>query len=432
MAKLDIIIPVYNLPEITINCLKSIRKYTKNYRIILIDNNSEPENLKLIKSELKNHNHFLISNDENLGFVKATNQGLATSTAPFVVLLNNDTEVEPEWAEKLMSTFNSFQKCGLVGPLTDNQNSWQYKESIYKKYQMLPSVIRVNGMIAFFCAMIKREVIQEVGYLSEKFGIGFGDDDYYCLKAQKAGFEIYLRTDVVIKHLHRTTFKKYFKNWEELQNINIEKYKELEKIELNPYEPGLVSIIIPHKKTRDISKTLESINNQTYKNFEIIVVEDKDNNANITRNLGYLKAKGEFLFFCDDDIILEPRCLEELVNALKICPDASFAYCNYRREGNLTGIVRARPWNFEALKNDNYISTMSLIRHKDFPPEGFDPNVRRLQDWDLWLRIGLSNKRGVFVDDILFTAIYTGDGITETEDYIKAKNFIKQKFNLFN
>ena len=54
-----------------------------------------------------------------------------------------------------------------------------------------------------------------------------------------------------------------------------------------------------------------------------------------------------------------------------------------------------------------YIHTMSLIRANDFPKHGWDENIKKLQDWDLWLTMSSQGKKGIFIDKFLFK-IYPG------------------------
>ena len=72
----QIIIPVWNQPDLTVKCLQSIKKYSKDYQVILVDNASEDEAFETINETLITMPHVLIRNTVNTGFVKATNQVL--------------------------------------------------------------------------------------------------------------------------------------------------------------------------------------------------------------------------------------------------------------------------------------------------------------------------------------------------------------------
>jgi GT2 family glycosyltransferase len=202
----DIIIPVWNQSDLTISCLKSIRKFTKNYRLMLINNGSEPEEWQIVHNELQNHEKWhVIVNPQNLGFVQAVNQGLKAVTAEYVVLMNNDTEAVPHWTEKLAEPFVHY-KVMLSGPLTTTPESWQGKYPKGKKGW----VLRETGMLAFFCTMFRSDIFKEIGLLDESFGVGFGDDDDYCMRVLKAGYKMALVQDLVIPHHHRSTFRKIY------------------------------------------------------------------------------------------------------------------------------------------------------------------------------------------------------------------------------
>lgn len=223
--KYEIIIPVWNQSELTVKCLQSIRKYTRDYQLIVINNGSEDAEWKAVLVELMEHKYVvIINNDENLGFVKAVNAGLRVCSAPFVVLMNNDTEAVKGWTEKLCEPFLKNRKVMLTGPLTTTAESWQGKYPKDKRGW----VIRERGMLAFFCTMFRSEVFDKVGLLDENFGVGFGDDDDYCMRVRRAGYLMALVQDLVIPHHHRSTFRKIYseETIKEMQDRAIKKYKE--------------------------------------------------------------------------------------------------------------------------------------------------------------------------------------------------------------
>lgn len=117
------------------------------------------------------------------------------------------------------------------------------------------------------------------------------------------------------------------------------------------------------------------------------------------RNTGFALSRGRFVIFLDADITMKPEMLEELLGALKSHQDASYAYGGFR-----FGLAHFRPIAFDPqfLKRMNYIHTSALIRREDFP--GFDESLKRFQDWDLWLTMLKSGKKGVAVKKTLFTA----------------------------
>lgn len=187
----------------------------------------------------------------------------------------------------------------------------------------------------------------------------------------------------------------------------------------------MISVIIPTWNDGPVlGRCLNSVFNQTFKDFEVIVVNDAstDNtlevlepyldritlinnppnlarNPNPTRMRGFQEAKGKFLLFLDSDIEMQPNMLELLYKALETHPRAAYAYGSFKfgfKE------FKAFPFNPERLRQMNYIHTSALIRREDFP--GFDPKIKKFQDWDVWLTMLGQGKQGVFVNQVIFKA----------------------------
>lgn len=193
----------------------------------------------------------------------------------------------------------------------------------------------------------------------------------------------------------------------------------------------MISIIIPTVGRSSIKTTQASLAGQVYKEFETIIIEDKERSgSNWARNMGYKKAKGEYLLFLDDDVVLDKYFLKKMFNTLEKYQDSSYAYCHYYRCGIFNDIFRAIPFSAEELKKRNYISTMSLVRKKDFV--GWDEKIKRYQDWDLWLSMLEKGKTGILIDETLFKANFRGRCITNKDlvSNLKARKIILDKHSL--
>jgi len=226
----------------------------------------------------------------------------------------------------------------------------------------------------------------------------------------------------------------------------------------------MISVIIPVYNNQEIlfKKTLPSLAKQSYKDFEVIIVDDgsdpqidlnyKDSlnikfyeiphgGAPKARNFGFEKSQGELVLFCDADLKLRPDCLARMKNVLDKNLDCSFVYSDFKY-----GWKSFQFWSFDLdkLKQNNYINTRSLLRRTDFP--GFDESLEKFQDWDLWLTICLNGHQGVYLPEILFKA-YTNQGAIshwlpkiiyqlpfikakEIDKYNKWKKIVQTKHNL--
>lgn len=186
-----------------------------------------------------------------------------------------------------------------------------------------------------------------------------------------------------------------------------------------------LSIIIPLRTGSHPYTTLQSLRNQTFKDFEIIVSQDEWANANRARNAGYALAAGsQFVLFSDDDITWRPDGIQAMIDALRAHPEASYSYGSYLMGDR---IQCTEPFDSETLKRRNFISTMTVIRRAYFP--GFDDSIERLQDWALWLAMLHRGYVGVHCGRIVFeTAVR--DGITRGGNvtYENAYQTVRSKY----
>lgn len=161
------------------------------------------------------------------------------------------------------------------------------------------------------------------------------------------------------------------------------------------------------------------------------MVKDKGRGANWARNEGFKQVDTEFVLFSDNDIKWKEHGIESLLTIL----DKTKANYSYGRYMIGDQVWSHQQYDPQLLKKENYISTMSLWRTKDFP--GFDENIVRLQDWDVYLTAMEQGKRGVYCNDLVFTTDIK-EGITYDENlnpftnYLEAERIIKLKHGIIN
>ena len=212
-------------------------------------------------------------------------------------------------------------------------------------------------------------------------------------------------------------------------------------INIDKIDDGLpVSVIVPLTKSRrgffeNMVLPLIEANN-----VNEIIINDNEGLAPKKRNDGFAKATQPYVFFCDDDILLPANYIETLYNRLlkeHKTPEIAFAYSGYHgivlhpesHPMRCNFQIPAVQYNYHALRQGNYISTMTLVRKDVFPM--FDEKLRRLQDWDIWLTLAQRGIKGVLVASQTFYAYYLDAGITSNENSeIDAVNAIRVKHNL--
>ena len=119
--EVDVVICVHNALDYVRRCLASVLDTLgPRHRIIVVDDASEPEVGTYLRSLSERNNRLLVyCNTARSGYSKSANIGLRLSGADFVILLNSDTVVAPNWIEKLCDAVYTTEGAGIVGPLSN-------------------------------------------------------------------------------------------------------------------------------------------------------------------------------------------------------------------------------------------------------------------------------------------------------------------------
>ncbi len=217
----SVIVVTYNNLALTRLCLESVFRNTEhlNYEVIVVDNNSTdgtPEYLRLAAQQQERLR--IIINQENRGFSKANNQGIAVSTGEHLVLLNNDTIVPPGWLNRLVRHLED-PEVGLVGPVTNKIGNEAMINVTYRSWREMETFARQQcfsherqvadiRMLAMFCVAMRRDLFEEIGPLDEQYGVGMFEDDDYSLRVRGKGYRVICAADVFVHHFGQASFSK--------------------------------------------------------------------------------------------------------------------------------------------------------------------------------------------------------------------------------
>ena len=230
---LSIIIVSWNVRELLKKCLNSIYKHTQGiyFEIFVIDNNSSDETAVTVKQNFPDVK--LFANEENKGFAAANNQGIKKAVGDYILLLNPDTELKEDSMTKIVDFMRADSNCGIAGCHLLNANG-SHQDSVrkfpgfldqalilLKLHHILPNLTPLRRYLcanfdysreqkvdqimgAFF--MIRREVIEKIGMLDEKFFTWFEEIDF-CLRAKQAGWNVIYTPLTSITHHFGQSFK---------------------------------------------------------------------------------------------------------------------------------------------------------------------------------------------------------------------------------
>ena len=212
--KVSIVIPVYNQYRITISCLSAIKEHTTNidYEIIIADDCST-DFTKNITDKVSNIT--VIRNIENLGFLKNCNNAVSKTRGEYIVLLNNDTNVQPGWLASLLAVFEQEEKIGLVGPkllfedgslqeaggiIWKDGTGWNYgrggnPES--PEFNYLKEVDYLSGA----CIVFKRNLWDMLNGFDECFCPAYYEDTDLAFQVRKEGYKVIYQPKSLVVHM---------------------------------------------------------------------------------------------------------------------------------------------------------------------------------------------------------------------------------------
>ena len=232
----SIIVLTYNqLEEGTKPCIESIYNCTdpNDFELIIVDNASSDGTQDYLRSIKEAHdNVVLVLNDVNKGYAAGNNDGMRIAKGESVILLNNDTLMTPNWLDDLLVDMEADRTIGLIGPVTNSAGNEQmitipslnlenYLE-VSRQYVMRHrGYLFETQKLGFYCVAMRKEIIDKVGFLDEKFGLGMFEDDDLCLRVRKAGYRLMIKEGCFIYHKGSLSFKKIIdKEYQELFDRN--------------------------------------------------------------------------------------------------------------------------------------------------------------------------------------------------------------------
>jgi len=201
----------HNSLALTVGCVESIFKNTKDFELIIVDNNSTDGTVSYLKElQSKNDCVKVIFNDKNESFAKANNQGIELTTGDYVIILSNDIVVSVDWAKRM---YNHFKKIplspiGAIGPVSSMSNGKQSvgRQNPIEWFNANKGRWIHTGILYGWCMMFPKHVLNQVGGFDERYYNSHEDNDL-CLRLQSAGYKLAIAYDTYIDHLGQGTLK---------------------------------------------------------------------------------------------------------------------------------------------------------------------------------------------------------------------------------
>lgn len=200
----DIVIVTYNNFDMLDRCLCSIKQNTSEpIRIIVVNNGDQ------VFQVPENHGVVVLKAPKNLGWTHGVNAGvewvLSHDPAPFIMWMNDDTQILPHdygWLTKMLNCFQLDPKIAVVGPTSNNIMGYQTTNHVH-----LPPAIETT-YLSGMCMLVRREIVKEMGPLDEC--PSGGDDLDFSMRLADKGYKLCCCRRAFMLHFCSVTGKKLF------------------------------------------------------------------------------------------------------------------------------------------------------------------------------------------------------------------------------
>lgn len=221
-----VVIPVYGDWPSLEKCLTSLKEHLPARHKVLLVNDCGPEielMEKNIHQSISGQSNFEYHrNNQNLGFLKTCNRGVELDqTDNDILLLNSDTEVTPGFLDEMGKVLYGHPMHGCVTarssnatiatipliprePIEDRDHQYAYK--VWSSIKNLLPEYSVAPVAMGYCLLIKRELIEEFGLFDEIYGLGYGEENDFCLRINAHGYSSLIANKAFVYHFESRSF----------------------------------------------------------------------------------------------------------------------------------------------------------------------------------------------------------------------------------
>jgi len=239
----SIIIVNYNGKKFLEDCFHTLQKITYlNFEIILIDNNSTDNSVDFIKN--KYPSTIIIKLEKNYGFAYPNNVGAKNAKGDFLLFLNNDTKVHPDFISEMVNVLKKDPKIAisqsmLLKPNGDIDSSGDFIDLIGNGYSSKEKINDIREILSARGAsmMIRKEIFDKLKGFDEKFFVSFEDVDLGW-RAWIFGYKVVVIPNSIVYHIGGQTIKKM------RTELSFHGFKNILAMKITNFEPKFAILTI--------------------------------------------------------------------------------------------------------------------------------------------------------------------------------------------
>ncbi|MEG4398154.1 FkbM family methyltransferase [Microcoleus sp. N9_B2] len=470
--KVSAIVSTYNSENFIRGCLEDLVNQTLYQKgaleIIVIDSNSQQNEGAVVREfQGKYPNIIYCRIPERETIYAAWNRGIQMSRGRYITNANADDRHRPDALEIMANYLDSQPETALVygdqlitnvvndtWAGTQSKTRWNWPEFSYGELE--------QRCITGSQPMWRKSLHEKHGYFRAEltaagdyeFWLRIGKTENMCRIPEAIG--LYYHNEQGLEYGSGRSQQETLKIWNEYGIIRrgikpattVPVAISPSQLNAMPYrtsEPALVSIIIPcYNHANLLREAVESVVNQTYQNWECIIVNDgsTDDTSNFTnyliqlypqkalrlidkpntgpadsRNVGVQNSSGKLILFLDADDKIHPKFIEECVEVLSAKPNVGFVYTDVQHFGANCDLVNHGDFEPNKFLRDNQAPATSLFRKEIYEQVGGLKKVMKLgcEDWEFWIS---AYEKGWLGDRLPQPYLYYrqhGDGSSRTQ-----------------
>jgi len=211
--KFSIIVPTFRRPAQLSDCLDSMTALeypADEFEVIVVDDGSEPRPRDVVSSYKEQIDVRLIE-QQHSGPAAARNRGAQEARGIYLAFTDDDCRPSPDWLQKIENIFEAHPKCVIAGRAVNLLNENPYSEASQILCDYLHSYY--NGDNAAFLTSnnmaVPGELFRDMAGFDTSFPLAAGEDREFCDRAVHLGYETLYSNDVIVRHAHRLTFRKF-------------------------------------------------------------------------------------------------------------------------------------------------------------------------------------------------------------------------------
>ncbi len=471
---ISVIIPCYNYAQYLPEAVESVINQTyKNFEIIIVNDGSIDNTKEVAEDLIRKYSDYKIKliNQINSGSPAISrNEGIKESSGEYILPLDADDKID---TQMLMECCTELQNGSPNRIIYTARQDFDGNDSIVMPPDYNFEKLKYENHMSY-CALFSKKMWQDIG--GYRTNTGMEDWDFWIAAGLKGYVGNLLPKPLFFYRRHDIgQFQQDVKNIQQiLATIIINNEEAYEKREcelarqyLNMVTSPVISVIIPtFNRTDKLKDAIASVLKQSYKNFEIVVVNDagKDvkniidsfNDPRIkyfqhgsnrglpaTRNTGIRNSNGKYIAYLDDDDKYYPNHLDVLIKNLESDSEYKVAYtdslrASYKiRDGNYylekKELIYSQDFDYEKILWGNFIPVLSIMHEKScIETVGlFDETLTTHEDWDLWIRISREFKfKHIKTVTSEFRWVEDGSSMTSSKevDFLNTTKIIYKKY----